>query len=240
LEGYFSDKTRIIRLRNGLALKTSNRDDISSFSVIFIKDEYGKTFGTRNTGLTIVDIGANKGYFSILAAKNNLNKIFSYEPISSTYKALEENIALNKLQNIKSFKIGVGGENGTKEFYFSEDKSIVSSSVFKTGNKVEKIQCISLQDVFTSNNITSIDVLKMDCEGSEFEIIYKADKDTLAKIKSLRMEYHDHNTDKTGLNNIDALIKYLKNNNFELIKKESSNPTLGIAWFKNKNARDCN
>lgn len=231
LMGYFKKKEGVINFWNGLKLNTSNSDDISSISVIFIKHEYGSTFGTKDRGLTIVDIGANKGYFSVLAANNKLNKVISYEPIRDTFRALEENVALNKLGNITVYNMGVAGENGLREFSYSKDTSIVSSMVFKAGEENEQIQCISLENVFIQNNILFIDVLKIDCEGAEFEIFYNSNRDTLSKIREIRMEYH--NIDESNTHNINALTRYLEGNGFSLTKKIEARSNLGIAWFSN-------
>lgn len=232
--GYFNKVDNIICFYNGLRLKTENQDDISSISAIFVKSEYGETIGSKTSGLTVVDIGANKGYFTMKAANNPLNKVYAFEPIASTFKALEANISQNQATNVKAFNVGVASKNEVREFNFSTDKSIISSMVFTQAGQTEKIPCITLADVFTQNQLKTIDLLKMDCEGAEFEILYNTTPEVLSKIKVLRMEYHDFKVEAEPTFNINHLTEYLAKMNFKLVEKRVASPALGIAWFENQ------
>ncbi|MEZ4103686.1 MAG: FkbM family methyltransferase [Candidatus Paceibacterota bacterium] len=229
--GYFKTTDNNINLFGDITLKTKNPDDISSISAIVVKNEYGKDFN-KNNNWTIIDIGANKGFFSLYASKNPSNIIFSYEPITETYNELRDNIDLNKKNNVYTFNLGVAGKDGYRDFSYEDDKSILSSMIFDVGSesKSAKVQCITLKNLFTSNNLEKVDLLKMDCEGSEFEILYGTDNSILSRIKRIRMEYH--NSPKEEAYNIDKLSLYLNKNGFRLTKKIQSNQTLGIAWFE--------
>ena len=234
VRGYFHKVDNVICFYNGLRFKTENQDDISSISAIFVKSEYGKTIGSKAQGLTIIDIGANKGYFTLKAANNPLNKVYAYEPIASTFKALEANISLNQATNVKTYNVGVARKNEVREFNFSTDKSIISSMVFTQAGQTKKIPCITLADVFTENQLATIDLLKMDCEGAEFEILYNTTPEVLSKIKVLRMEYHDFESEAETTFNINHLTEYLAKMNFKLVEKRPASSTLGIAWFENQ------
>jgi hypothetical protein len=103
LKGYFADSELLLKMRNGIVLKTQNRDDVSSISAIVIKEEYGKFSKSDNSEKIIVDIGANKGYFSLFAAMNRRNRLYAYEPIPATYEQLVANVARNKIPTVKTF-----------------------------------------------------------------------------------------------------------------------------------------
>ena len=61
-------------------------------------------------------------------------------------------------------------------------------------NKKSKVSvdvlCTTLDDIFFENNVECCDLLKMDCEGAEYEIILSASMETLKKISQIIMEYH--------------------------------------------------
>jgi FkbM family methyltransferase len=159
----------------------------------------------------------------------------AYEPIESTYLSLLDNISLNNCKNIKAFNFGIAGKSEVKTFNYSKEASILSSMILNVKNEKKiKIKCITLEDIITDNKLENIDLLKIDCEGAEFEIFYSTKKEYLQKIKEIRMEYH--NFEKQGCN-ITELTKFLENNNFYLVKKVEANCDLGIAWFVNGEAR---
>jgi len=201
--GYFKNDTFTVHLRSGMDLRTEGIDDVISVSAIVIKNEYGSKFDDKDEGMIIVDIGANKGYFSIYAATNINNKIFSYEPIVSTFEKFKDNIAINNNTNISPYNFGVAGKKSLREFNTSSDKTITSSMVFTSGGEVEKVQCITLADVFIDNGLHYIDLLKVDCEGAEFEILYTTEAEFLSKIGLIRMEYHNFvEEESSAINNI--------------------------------------
>ena len=231
LKGYFTDSELLLKMRNGIVFKTQNRDDVSSISAIVIKKEYGKFFKSDNHEKIIVDIGANKGYFSLFAAMNRRNKLFAYEPIPATYEQLVANVAKNQINTIKTFNFGVAGARTNRNFSFTTDTSIISSMVFTAGGQTVTIQCVTLGDIFTENNLNRIDILKIDCEGAEFEIFYNTPLTTLAKIKNIRMGYH--NDSNVSTSNIDHLSTYLGKAGFKRTHFRQDGSALGIAWFEN-------
>jgi len=126
LKSYNSPFLGVIKFRNGLKLKLNEPVDTSTISVIFFEREYG----TVKDGSVVLDIGANRGYFSVYAANSGRNiKVYSFEPINNTYKSLLQNIKLNNLQNkIIPFNMGVAGSDAVREF--SITSPISNSMVF--------------------------------------------------------------------------------------------------------------
>lgn len=92
-----------------------------------------------------------------------------------------------------------------------------------------QIQCISLETIFKKNNLLHCDVLKVDCEGAEYEIFYQAPASIFRKISEIRMEYHHLDDDKQ---NISELKKYLTGNGYKLVKFRQDSIHSGIVWFR--------
>jgi hypothetical protein len=75
-----------------------------------------------------------------------------------------------------------------------------------------KVEAISLNDLFAANAITRCDFLKLDCEGGEYEILFHASDETLAKIRHICLEYHNHLTPYSDVD----LGRYLQNKGFQV------------------------
>ncbi len=198
-------------LRNKIKIKSMDELGASLVFLAIIRKDYGKI--TDNS--TVVDIGANIGTFSIFAAFSAKNtKVYAYEPADETFTLLKENVETNHLENtIKLFKLGVSGRKETRQFYLSEKS--VWHSFYQTDEKqsVREISCISMKDVFNDNNIKTIDVLKLDCEGAEYEILYNIPDEYFSRIKNIRMEYE--NKSKKN-HNIISLIDFLEEKGFKV------------------------
>jgi FkbM family methyltransferase len=136
---------------------------------------------------------------------------------------------VNQLTNrIKCFKLGIGSKKEERTFYLS-DRSPAHSLVLedKTTNKKITINCISLVDVFEDNSLDRCDILKMNCEGAEYEILYNTPKEYLAKVKRIRVDYHDFNPKDKH----EELIKFLEKDGFTLIKQTTNSEKCGNIWM---------
>mgnify|MGYP000962171402 CR=1 FL=1 len=214
------------KFRSGIRIKTNEGVDAATIAVIFIKKDYGKI----NDNYIVIDIGANIGVFSVYAvAVSKDTKVYAYEPYAKSYELLLENIKINKFENsIVPFKLGVGAHKVKRKLFLASSSPFHSLYSDKKEKYIE-IECITLKDIFINNKINYCNLLKMDCEGSEFEILYNTPKEYLSKIKEIRLEYHNQEKDKY---NIKDLTKFLVNNGFKVIKFRSDYQYSGNAWFR--------
>lgn len=209
-------------LRNGLKINLVKREsnDLSTFLLldVFVNKDYGNI----GNNLTIVDIGANIGAFSIYSVYNNENRCFAYEPESSNFLKLEENIKLNDLSDkIKAFNFAVSDSCEDKKLYKFES---IAHSTTRTGENYDIVHCIDLKTIIDSNDIKKIDYLKIDCEGAEFDIFYGTSKDVFDKIEYICFEYHNY-SQKENYNG-DCLIKFIESNGFKIIEHKIVTPGL--------------
>lgn len=127
-------------------------------------------------GATVLDIGANFGYYSLIAATKltETGTVIAFEPNPSAYELLQENITLNHLNNIiQAHQICLGGVEGETDFYLTEESSF--SGIGATGRaKIKEKITIPIYplDAFLSKlEIPSVDVVKIDVEGYEFAVL---------------------------------------------------------------------
>ena len=130
--------------------------------------------GFIKNGGTFLDIGANIGYYSLMAAKLGATKIIGVEPNPQVLERFKANIKFNKFEKlIKTFQIGVGEKQGSMELNLSEI-DMGSSSIVNTklnSDKI-KIKVIPLSELLKKEGITKVDVLKIDIEGFEDRALF--------------------------------------------------------------------
>jgi len=154
------------------------------------KDYHLRGFTIKKNDI-VIDIGAHIGTFTVYAAmKAKGGTVFSFEPEKENFKLLKQNIILNNLKNIKAFNLGVCGIKGKTKLYLNNSNDAGHSIYQKTG-KYEIVNCTTLRGIFDANKIEKCDFLKIDCEGAEFEILFKAPREYLKKIDKIILEYHE-------------------------------------------------
>ncbi len=152
-----------------------------------------------NECLTIFDVGANIGYYSIQFARLTKGNVFSFEPIANQYSLLSRNIEINHLKNVKAEKKAISDSNEIKRFYLSENEETGTSSVEIPTSTYEDVQCTTLDDYTKANGIPFIDLIKIDVEGHELKVI-KGMTGLLSgsNIKKIFMEIHTASLNSAG------------------------------------------
>jgi len=156
----------------------------------------------------VLDIGAFVGDSAIYFILKGAKKVYAIEPHPNAYKEMIENIKLNNMED-KIIPINVGiSYNSDYVTINVKDIPFVMSALFDSNNKGIKIPAGKLSDIIEKYNIDA-QVLKMDCEGCEYDIILK-DYDTIKEFDEIELEYH---ADKTKIP-VSKLLEKL-NNDFE-------------------------
>lgn len=189
-----------------LQIPIHNEGDLSVFREIFLDRDYGLLKDLIGDATEpILDIGAHIGLFSLYAnALNPQVQIYAFEPDETNFKALKENLALNHVKNVFPKNVAVSSESGPREIHISEDSHNHSffdtrqdpdDSLEPTPSKTRKIQAISLYDIFSSNRakfgIEKYSLIKLDCEGAEFEIFNSLTPEHLNLAAAYYVEYHE-------------------------------------------------
>ena len=168
--------------------------DMDMIAKIFLseKGEYHTDFGNFKPEV-ILDIGGNIGITTIHFINLFPNsKIYIVEPMKENYNLLVKNIAPYK--NIKAFNIGLGNINGIFPIYNNDYLTNKGSFSLYINNIPEhQIGMVSIQDIMfflNQNNIDKIDLIKVDCEGAEYDILTSLSKDILKNVKWILGEFH--------------------------------------------------
>jgi len=202
--------------RKGIHLEVPRRL-VQTFKEIFMDECYIQGLGRPVPPSPIVmDIGANAGYFSFFALSRFPDaRVFAFEPLPANFRLLERQMTLNSSENLTCFPRAVAGEAGTVTLsYDARDSFSTSATVFKdTPGQPDSVdvEAVTLHDVFTEYKIERCDLLKMDCEGAEYDILYRCLPEDLRRIDQIAMEVH---RGPKGNENIDALEAFFRSNGF--------------------------
>jgi FkbM family methyltransferase len=176
----------LVELRNGLRICLSGHPhDVITVFAIFIREDYGRI----DPGSKVVDIGANIGVFSLYAAFCRADKVYAYEPNSESYQSLVRNIQINDLQNvIVPHQLAVTSKNG-QTVKFPVKSSMYNSIITDDScSEYELVETTNLETII--ENTKRVDLVKMDCEGAEYDVLLNSNHDIFTHVASIRMEFH--------------------------------------------------
>lgn len=164
----------------------------------------------------VVDIGMNIGLATLFfASRENVKKIFAYEPFPKTYRRAQENFRLNSRyiqSKIKSFNIGLGAQTEQKQVMYDENytTNMRTDECPRESHGKESMEFIAMEDAgeIFSRIIAMVPdgvslAVKMDCEGAEYDIFQRLeDRNLLKEIRLIMIETHDGRE-----NEIKAILK---------------------------------
>jgi FkbM family methyltransferase len=146
---------------------------------------------------TVIDIGSNIGCVALNCAKRGARRVIAFEPCIDNYGTLKHNVEINGFQSkVQCINKGVGIKNKeTKLFLHNKNSGAISSKLnYNRGlneDNYEVVEFISIHDVFKDYNIKYCDLIKLDCEGSEEDIIRELDEDLISRINQISVEFHN-------------------------------------------------
>ena len=154
----------------------------------------------------VIDIGGHIGSFAIGCALGGVS-VISFEPEPENYQMFEANIKLNKLEkNIILHNKGISINGKDAYLYIDEinpgSHSMIKGCVDHKGSKKIVVETVTLDTI--TKDLPSVKVLKLDCEGLEYDILMWSD---LSKVERIVAELHDR--DK-----LPDLMKYLMTKGF--------------------------
>jgi len=170
-------------------------------------------------GMTVLDLGANVGFYSLLAAKlvGETGRVVSFEPAPDSYALLLRNVTLNGYQNVHALQIAVSDKSGPVSLFLNKHSSGRHNIYDHYGQKqgVVLVDAVSLDDFFKGED-TPIHFIKMDIEGAEMAAI-RGMSHTIKRNKSLRLvaEFNPNFLSRVGVEP-EELLSLLTEYGFEL------------------------
>jgi FkbM family methyltransferase len=145
-------------------------------------------------GDIVLDIGAQVGVVSIYLAKKHPGiKVYAFEPVTVNYRRLLRNIEANGVTNIIAVNKAVTGDGRTVTIYGDLETNSGGSSIYGpvVGADTHEAPSVTLAQILNEYGIGRARLLKLDCEGAEYEII--GDGALLERVDIVRGELHQNN-----------------------------------------------
>lgn len=220
-------ETGIILTAEGVSFRINSESNAGNFYEIICRKMYDY-YNSSNRNI-VLDIGMNAGLASLFfASKQNVSKVYSFEPFSSTVQNAKQNFEINTelKEKIIVSNFGISDKNRMLKVPLFEGGSMEASTneefinlhQFQTIKKEQTIE-VELKDIndilseiiakeqIEDNNTL---VLKIDCEGEEYNIMDRLNEcNLLNKISAFLIEWHHRGPD--------SLISTLKDNNFKVL-----------------------
>jgi FkbM family methyltransferase len=143
-------------------------------------------------GDVVIDIGAHVGLFSIYLAKRwPALKVFAFEPFPANFRNCAENLQINSVTNVVLSPNAITNDSRLLSMATDPHNSGGASAVVKTFESngiVTDLASMTLDEVFLVHEIGRCKLMKIDCEGMEYEILLGAR--VLDKVEYLAGEFH--------------------------------------------------
>lgn len=198
---------------NGLDIYVESIEEFHILKEVFLSNDYNFLC---NKDALVIDIGSNIGVSCLYFSKMKyVKKIYGFEPVSETYNQALVNFELNKEQahKIEITNCGLGSENKEETYIFNQSskgntgiRGLQSPTMMSNQNNQNrkvliKNASVKIQEIIMKNEDLKV-VVKMDCEGSEYEILDNLSKNGILDLIDIWMlEWHDK-----GPSSIESLL----------------------------------
>jgi FkbM family methyltransferase len=138
-----------------------------------------------NPNSIVFEVGGWVGHFSNSIIKEFDCYVYIFEPIKDIYLNLVQKYKENP--KIKIFNFGLENFNGKDKINICEE----GSSLYRNNSSsFEEVEFKNINEVFDNLKIDQIDLMELNCEGSEYNILTSINEINLSKIKNLQIQFH--------------------------------------------------
>jgi FkbM family methyltransferase len=238
---YVDEKGLWFETKYGFSIYSNLRDRILELDVNPAWEEMESSFIVHNLkdGDVFVDVGANIGYFSMLAAKQKAGKVLAIEPLPKTYSMLKMNIEHNLFDSIvEPFNIALGSEDGVTKLVTSlGPKNHIEYEVDKRQENLPTIdvKVIKLDSLLKNREeINRIDFIKVDIEGYEYNFLLGA-RNTIETFRPMiMMEIEEHRLAKYNVT-ADKISNFMNDLGYKYLSVSEDSITKGNVYKEDLN-----
>lgn len=198
------DSFRLKKLQHPFSMR-KNPYDYATFEEVLLREDYNIDFGFEPR--TIIDGGANIGLTSVFFANKFPNaNIVAVEPEKENFQILQKNT--NSYSNISLLNAGIWDHN-TFLSVVDEGKGNNAFTVKEVPVNTENaIKALSVYEIMKQQDWSTIDILKLDIEGTEKNIFEKNYESWLPFVRVLIVELHDRMIEGSSEAVFNTISKY--------------------------------
>ncbi len=172
-------RRRVVRVRTGDCFVVDTQDLIQRYLYLFGVWEPHMTGWLQRRlrpGDTFVDVGANIGYFSLLASRlvGSEGHVVAIEASPVFHQSLLRNVRLNGRHNVRAINTAVSGKRELLEFVLASDRNLGANSIVPYDGPAAstfEVEARPLTEVLTATEIAAARVIKIDVEGAEGSVV---------------------------------------------------------------------
>jgi FkbM family methyltransferase len=147
-------------------------------------------------GGVVVDVGANVGYFTALAARlvGERGRVFAFEPSPYAFERLSAMVLRNKLRSVVPVRAALDERRGSDMLYLPPESAHNHSPTMASagGGNAVAVDVRTLDDCLDEWGVSSVDLLKLDVEGFEHRVLRGAARALAAgKVRNVLVEFND-------------------------------------------------
>lgn len=203
----------VVPLPNGLGLVLQGEDQLGCAryvaNEVFAKASYVKPGFEIRPDDVVVDVGANMGIFALWAAPQaSRGRVICIEP-TRVIGCLERSLPASGLANVEIVTCAIGREEGVLELVeYSGFTAVTHAAEFQPATLGQFLirllwpksqrepvrttcRCRRLEDVLAELGVEKVDLLKVDCEGGEYDIVESLGDPFLRRVSRIVMEFHE-------------------------------------------------
>ena len=169
----------------------------------------------------VIDAGANIGLMTLFFSKTlGVKKVFSFEPVPDTFKILEKNIKINRVNNVEAYQLALSNKKNKQLIYLNLNinRGAASLNIRESGSKGIEINVSSLNQLAANCKFGKIDFCKIDVEGTELKLLQGSEFLFKQEIKpSLCIEY---SREVESNDSVSELYDFLKERDYILFKSK--------------------
>lgn len=141
----------------------------------------------KQSGLIAVDIGANRGYITVVLARR-FEKVYAFEPNRLNRQVLEETLLINSVKNVDTIEAALSSSNvpAMMRVSTSHGHHTLETSHLTKAVEIEKVETYRFDEFAGARDIEGIDLVKIDVEGHELSVLngfgYSLNPDVIKKI----------------------------------------------------------
>ncbi len=214
-----------LRLRNGMTLKCALNEFLGFFDV-FVLEEYEIPDLDWSQVQTVIDVGANVGAATLwFCSRAPAARVIAVEPGPAAASRCADNVKRNGLANRASVREVALGPAPGSAYYRKGPKSLTATVKPTRADPYDiRVAVIGLAQLMAEEGLGSVDVLKMDCEGSEYEILLATQPEDLSRIGAIVGEYH-----QVSARQADKLWRHLQSAGFAVRQRANVSQRLFVA-----------
>ncbi|MBZ0111840.1 MAG: FkbM family methyltransferase [Thermoanaerobaculia bacterium] len=195
----FANRSMTVELRSGLRFLVRGPLDLWILKEVVLDRDYEVHGVAPLDGWRIIDVGAGLGSFSVLTAiECPRSEILAVEPDPGSFELLTKNLTLNQIGTVSTLCAALAPRSGTRMLRSARHSALASTTEITLGQDSRsaplvgrEVDSLTLANLMDAAGFEQCELLKMDCEGDEFEILIETRTQDLERVERLCLEYHD-------------------------------------------------